>query len=101
MHVTIEFLHLDGCPNSALAEQRPRTALALSGREDVVVDRVEVTGLADADRLGFIGSPSVRVNGQDPFATGEEQVGFACRVYAGPEGLCGSPTVEQFIEVLA
>jgi hypothetical protein len=41
------------------------------------------------------------VNGQDPFATGEEQVGFACRVYAGPDGLSGSPTVEQFMAVLA
>lgn len=99
--MTIEFLYFDGCPNSAIAEERLRTALHESGRGEVPVDRIEVTSPEDADRLGFTGSPTIRVNGRDPFATGQEQVGFACRVYAGPDGLSGSPTVEQFMEVLA
>jgi hypothetical protein len=43
----------------------------------------------------------VRVDGRDPFATGGEQVGLACRVYSTPGGLSGSPTVEQFMEVLS
>jgi len=99
--VTIEFLYFDGCPNSATAEDRLRVALRRMGRNEVAVDRIEVQSPEHADRLGFTGSPTVRVNGRDPFATGTETVGFACRVYTGPEGLSGSPTVEQFMEVLA
>ena len=99
--MTIELLYFDGCPNSAVAEERLREALHRSGRGDVVVDRIEVTSAVQADLLGFTGSPTVRVNGHDPFATTGERVGFACRVYAVPGGLSGSPTVEQFLEVLA
>lgn len=97
----IEFLYFDGCPNSAVAEQRLRDALHRAGRDDVVVNRRKVEDAEAAERLGFTGSPTVRVDGLDPFATGDESVGFACRLYAGPDGLSGSPTVEQFLQVLA
>ena len=99
--MTIELLYFDGCPNSAVAEERLRAALHRVGRGDVVVDRVHVYSPEHAERLGFTGSPTIRVNGHDPFATGNENVGYACRVYAGPGGRSGSPTVEQFMEVLA
>jgi hypothetical protein len=97
--MTIELLYFDGCPNSAVAEQRLRAALHRSGRKDVTVDRVHIDSPEHAERLGFTGSPTVRVNAHDPFATGDERVGYACRVYSGPGGLSGSPTVEQFMEV--
>ena len=97
----IEFFYLDGCPNSASAEQRLQTALRRVGRGDVVVDRIQVEGPEHAERLGFIGSPTIRLDGRDPFTTGTEKVGFACRVYTTPEGLSGSPTVAQLMEVLA
>ena len=100
MTVTIELLYFDGCPNTAVAEERLHTALYRVGRSEVLVNRIEVDGPEDAERLGFTGSPTIRVNGADPFATGAEKVGFACRVYAGPDGLSGSPTVEQLMEVL-
>lgn len=96
----IELFYLAGCPNSALTEQRLQTALRQVGRGDVVVDRIEVEGPEHAERLGFTGSPTVHLDGRDPFAT-TEKVGFACRVYTSPEGLSGAPTVAQLIEVLA
>ena len=98
--MTIDLLYFDGCPNSAVAEERLRAALHRTGRGDVAVNRVHVDGPEHAERLGFTGSPTVRVNGNDPFATGDETVGYACRVYAGPDGPSGSPTVEQLMEVL-
>ena len=97
----IEFLYFEGCPNSPVAEQRLREALRRSGRHDADVKRIEVTSPEHADRLKFTGSPTVLIDRRDPFATGQEQVGFACRVYVGPEGLSGSPTLAQFMEVLA
>jgi hypothetical protein len=100
VRVTIEFLYFEGCPNSAVAEERLMAALHHAGRGDVLVHRIEVDDPEHAERIGFTGSPTVRINGLDPFATGDEKVGYACRVYAGPDGLSGSPTVEQFMEVL-
>lgn len=99
--MTVEFLYFEGCPNSATAEDRLRAALQRLGLGDVPVKRIEVEDLEQAERLGFTGSPTVLVNGRDPFATDRETVGFACRVYTSPGGRSGSPTVEQFMEVLA
>ena len=99
--MTIEILYFDGCPNSGVVEQRLRAALDELGRKGATVNRIEVADPEDTERLEFTGSPTVRINGRDPFATGDEKVGFACRVYPGPDGLSGSPTIEQFIEVLA
>lgn len=97
----IELLFFEGCPNTAVAEERLHEALRQAGRGDVEVHRVQVDSPEHAQRVGFTGSPTVRVDGRDPFATGAEQVGFACRLYLGPGGLSGSPTVEQLVEVLA
>jgi hypothetical protein len=54
-----------------------------------------------ADDVAFTGSPTIRIDGTDPFATGTQQVGLACRVYPTPDGLAGSPTTAQLLEVLA
>ena len=51
--------------------------------------------------LSFIGSPTIRIDGMDPFATGSEQVGLACRLYLTPTGPSGSPDVAQLIGVLS
>lgn len=97
----IELLYFEGCPHSAIAEERLRTALHRLGRADTPIVKVAVDDPDHAERLGFTGSPTVRVDGQDPFATGTEAVAFACRVYVTPHGQSGSPTVQQFMEVLA
>ncbi|CAN7247213.1 DF family (seleno)protein [Knoellia sp. LjRoot47] len=97
----IELLFFDGCPNSAVAEERLLTALRGAGLGHVDIERIKVTDPEHAERLGFTGSPTVRVNGRDPFATGDEKVGFACRVYTGPDGLSGAPSLEQFRKALA
>jgi hypothetical protein len=97
----IELLYFEGCPHSTIAEERLRTALYRLGRADTPVVKVAVEDPDHAERLGFTGSPTVRVDGHDPFATGTETVAFACRVYATPHGYSGSPTVQQFMDVLA
>ena len=96
----VELLYFDGCPNWQVADQRLHEALALTGRDDVAVQRQRVETPEQADDLEFIGSPSIRVNGRDPFAIGGEQVGLACRTYPTPTGLRGSPEVEQLVEAL-
>lgn len=75
--------------------------MTAAGCDDVIMHRRMVATAEEAEEVGFIGSPTIRVDGRDPFAVGGEQVGLACRIYSTPEGLSGCPTVEQFIEVLS
>lgn len=97
----VELFYFEGCPNWTVADERLAQALAVTGRHDVTVQRHCIETLAEADAVGFTGSLTIHLNGRDPFATADEQVGLACRVYPTPEGLSGSPTVQQFIGVLS
>lgn len=97
----MSLLYFDGCPNWTVAEQRLAAAMAIVGREGGAVRLVRVETHEDAERMGFIGSPTILVDGKDPFATGTEHPGLACRVFSSPHGPAGSPTVEQLVEVLS
>lgn len=90
--------YFDGCPNWEVTDRRLRGLGAELGFT-LAHERVETP--EEAERLGFAGSPTVLLDGVDPFATGEEPTGFACRVYATPDGPQGSPTLEQLRDVLA
>jgi hypothetical protein len=98
--VEVTLRYFDGCPNWQTADSRLRQVLDSTGHRDVIVSYEKVETPEDAERLGFIGSPTVLVDGSDPFATPEAPVGLACRVYRTPNGLAGSPTVEQLRQVL-
>ena len=97
----LELFYFDGCPHWTVANERLSEALTRLGRVDVVVERRKVETPEDAERVGFTGSPTIRIDGHDPFSSGAEQVGLACRVYQRPAGLAGSPTVDQLTEVLS
>ncbi len=94
--------YFDGCPSWRTAFHRLNEVLAEAGHDDipVVLERIETP--EDAERLRFIGSPTILLDGVDPFSgqAGAES-GLSCRVYRTPEGLSGSPTKDQFREVLA
>ncbi len=59
----------------------------------------EVSDPDETERLRIRGSPTVMVDGADPFAEPLLPVGLACRVYPFKNGLAGSPTVEQLMAV--
>jgi hypothetical protein len=96
MHVTLQYF--DGCPNWAETE-RHLQRLA-DEHPELTISRHRVGTPDDADRLGFRGSPSVLVDGVDPFAAPDTPTAFACRVYQTPSGPAGSPTFEQLCAVL-
>jgi hypothetical protein len=97
----VRVVFFDGCPHWTLAEDRLHVALSRLGRDTDEITRVVVKTPDDAENLGFIGSPTVLVDGKDPFATGSEPVAMACRLFNTPEGPAGSPTVDQLMEVLS
>ncbi len=90
MNVTL--LYFEGCPNWTVADAR---LTALSDELEVTVERLLVETPEEAEAAGFRGSPTILVEGRDPFATGDEPAGLACRIYQTPEGPQGAPTVEQ------
>ena len=55
----------------------------------------------EAQRVQFPGSPTIRVNGRDPFPTGKRlDWWLGCRMYLTSEGLKGTPTKAMLREAL-
>lgn len=96
MDVTL--LYFTACPHWKLADER---VTALAEELGLAVSRREVASPEEAERLSFRGSPTILVDGRDPFATGDEPAGLACRIYQTPEGPQGAPTAEQLRAALA
>lgn len=94
----VTILHVADCPNWRLAGERVR--LALGERADVRVEHQLVQTAEQARELGFTGSPTILVDGVDPFAEPGRPAGLACRVYLTADGLAVAPAVEQLIRVL-
>lgn len=95
----VELLYIDDCPNWKLADQHLRHALAAVG-STIEIERGRVSTTDEAERWGFHGSPSVLVDGTDPFAAEGASVGLSCRLYRTAEGTSGSPTVAELVRVL-
>lgn len=95
----VQLLYFDGCPNWRETDERLHEAITAAGLS-VRPTYVKVETPEDAERLSFRGSPTVLVNGADPFADASAPVGLSCRVFLTPDGLRGAPTVEQLLAVL-
>ena len=97
--IEVVLLYFDGCPNWREAEARVRRALCEAGLPEQVLTLHRVQTSTEAERLSFRGSPSVLVNGVDPFADPAAPVGLACRLYRTARGVEGSPSVSDLAAV--
>jgi hypothetical protein len=98
--VKVTLLYFDGCPNWTVADERLRAALDQTGNPDVDVTYRKVSTPREAESVEFRGSPTILIDGRDPFLDREAPVGLSCRVYRTEAGLTGVPTVEQLVAVL-
>ena len=101
--VDITLLYFDGCPHVESAEDNLRAALDDMDSGDavgVLVRKQLVETVEEAERVGFLGSPTIVIDGHDPFATNGATPGLSCRVYATEAGLDGIPTVAQLRDAL-
>ncbi len=99
-HPEFSLLVVADCPNEAPATEAFREALALVGHPGAPLRRVVVDDEDLARRLGFLGSPSFHVDGQDLFPRGGAP-SVACRLYPGLSGgLVGVPTVINLTKAL-
>jgi hypothetical protein len=94
VHVTV--LHVEDCPN--VAQLLKCLHQVLRGTPTTLTARV-VTSPAEAMELGMHGSPTLLVNGRDPFA-GTPEASLSCRLYPTDDGLRGRPTVAQLRSML-
>ncbi|MFJ3142732.1 thioredoxin family protein [Streptomyces halstedii] len=96
----IELLYFAGCPNWTVAQEHLIAALAAAGRSDVDVKLRAVETDEEAQAVRFPGSPTIHIDGQDPFPAASNSYGLTCRVYSTPGGLAGVPTVDQLVQAL-
>jgi mercuric ion transport protein len=78
----VQVLYFEGCPNHAPTVARVRSELLSHGLPKEI-EEVEIHDQAEAEALGFLGSPSVRINGLDieREARNLKSFGMSCRTY--------------------
>ncbi len=78
----VEILYFDGCPSYQKLLPRLRALLQEEERGDALNLR-RVESESDAVQERFLGSPTVRVDGEDvdPSAAGRSDFGLKCRLY--------------------
>jgi hypothetical protein len=85
--VKVELLWWEGCPSTERALNVVREALTELGLGDVYVQMREIETDEDAQNAGFVGSPTILIDGEDLVpAAAEEHIGLSCRVYRGRDG---------------
>jgi hypothetical protein len=99
MSVDVTVLYFAGCPSWQTMVERVHTAAKQAG-VPVSVTTLAVETIEEAQRVGFAGSPTVWLEGTDPFEQPDAVPALACRVYATADGLAGSPTVGQLVDAL-
>ena len=97
MHLTV--LAVPECPNAPLLEER--LAAALEGRDGVSVSREVIFTDGEAARWGMHGSPTLLIDGADPFAEPGQPPSMSCRLYRNDDGqTSGAPSAVQLQQVI-
>ena len=90
-------LHVPGCPNAPTLAARVADVVAGRAR----VEQRVVHDDREAADLDMRGSPTLLVDGIDPFARADQPPGLSCRLYRDEAGaLAGAPSLAQLREVL-
>ncbi|HET7177749.1 MAG TPA: hypothetical protein VFI63_03590 [Solirubrobacterales bacterium] len=82
----VELLWWAGCPSWPQARQIVRDEMAAAGLDPDRLEMREVRSDETAAEEGFVGSPTIRVDGRDIQETGDQPVGLTCRVYRLRDG---------------
>ena len=98
----IELLYFEGCPGYERALPALRAALRAADVDDDIELRAVET-VEEAEKRRFLGSPTIRVDGQDvePGAAERTDFGLKCRLYRDAGSATGQPSEELIREALA
>ena len=98
----VEVLYFDGCPNHL-----PALALLERVADELGIEPelrlVKVADQEAAQRLRFLGSPTIRVGGRDVDPSTEERsdYGLSCRIFRTEAGIAGQPDERWLRDALA
>jgi len=100
--VKVEVLTFEGCPNAHAARELVESVVAAVGSDAEIVF-LNVPDPEAAERLRFLGSPTIRVDGRDIEPGGDDRTEYAlaCRVYRTEQGTSGTPDESWLREALA
>ncbi|WP_406690660.1 hypothetical protein REH65_33010 [Saccharopolyspora sp. ID03-671] len=94
----LDILQVPDCPNAPLLRQRLQDAF---GDVDLEVAVQVIDDPAVAVRAGMTGSPTLLVDGIDPFAEPGLAANVSCRLYRDADGrVSGAPSVSQLRQAL-
>ena len=84
--IEVTFLYFEDCPSHDVALERLREVLKEEGvKAEIEIIKVETDD--QARRLRFIGSPTIRINGEDILPPSDHDiVGLACRAFVLEDG---------------
>jgi hypothetical protein len=99
--MNIEILYFPDCPDYLPAVEHVQKALRQE-HVTAAIKHVEVLDAATAAATGFLGSPTIRINGMDvePFACTGGNAGMCCRTYRGGSSHEGAPSVALIREAI-
>lgn len=97
MHLTV--LTVPDCPSAKLVDQRLEQVL--EGRNDISISQHIVDDHDQAARRGMTGSPTILVDGIDPFAEPGQPASVSCRLYRHGHGQAeGAPSVRRLRQAI-
>jgi len=86
----VELLYTDDDPAYMAARQNLVEVLNEDAFE-TTIQMIAVGSIADAELLGFPGSPTIRIDGEDIDPEGASGIGLRVRTYSGEEGASSVP----------
>ncbi len=93
-------LSIPDCPNGPIAIERVHAAVRDARVGDVTVEAAIVHEAGDVTAALMHGSPTILIDGRDPFAEPGTVASISCRLYRTESGPQGCPTVNELIEVI-
>lgn len=92
MQLTV--LAVPTCPNAPVLKDR--LAVVLQDRADISVSHHVISSEDEAARRGMHGSPTLLIDGMDPFTEPGQPASMSCRLYRDENGrIAGAPSVGQ------
>ena len=90
----VELLVVDDCAQQGRAVALVRGLLGELGMNHVPLPVSVVQSQREAEQRRFSGSPTILIDGHDPFAEPGAQPRLACRLYATSTGRTGVPDAD-------
>lgn len=82
----VELLWWRGCPSWEETREILREEMEAAGLDPGRIEMVEIASDEDVAREGFVGSPTIRIDGRDVADPGEQPASLTCRIYRLRDG---------------